>query len=151
MLCELSPVLGKHLPLPTVLEHARDHDARVIASAVSVSEVLNTIRAPGAVSITTFTSASSTGVCAGSKRTPPPITTTSTGRRANAARAAALAAAGPPRASISSTEVVPHRPDAHLLGLDLARGRVRVERPASEELGVEVNGVRVQPDAQHSP
>src|SRR5262249_12339545 len=49
-----------------VEEHARDHDARVIASAVSVGEVLNAIRTPGGASITAFTSASSIGVCAGS-------------------------------------------------------------------------------------
>jgi hypothetical protein len=134
-----------------VEEHARDHDARVIASAVSVGEVLNAIRTPGAASITMFTSASSIGVCAGSKRTPPPITTTSTGRRASAARAAALGRRPAARVDQQHLEVVPHRPDAHLLGLDLARGHVRVERLASEELGVQVNGVRVQSDAQHSP
>jgi hypothetical protein len=62
---------------------------------------LNATRGPDAAWITAFTSASSTGVCAGSSRTPP-ITTTSTGRAANAARAAALAAGAPARASISS-------------------------------------------------
>ncbi len=43
---------------------------RPITSAVSVGDVLNPIRAPGAASITAFTKASSTRVCAGSSRTP---------------------------------------------------------------------------------
>jgi hypothetical protein len=122
---------------------------RPTASAVVVGEVLNASRAPGAAWITVFTSASRTGVCAGSNRTPPPITTTSTGRAASAARAAAPPP--PPRpANQQPFEVVPHPPDALLISLDPARNDIRVEWLALEELAVEVDRIGIQPDRQHS-
>jgi hypothetical protein len=124
---------------------------RPITSAVSVGEVLNPIRAPGAASITAFTRASSTRVCAGIEsdaaanhhHVDSSRAECRAGRRACRLRAAA-------RINQQPFEVVPHPPDALLISLDPARNAVRVEWLTLEELAVEVDRIGIQPDPEDS-
>src|SRR4029077_4909911 len=48
-------------------------------------------------------------------------------------------------------EVVAHRPNVRLLGLDPTRDHICVEWLAPEEVAIEVDCMGIQPDPEHSP